>query len=810
MKIEKLLPNQGAACRRLEAEASRVAEESEEIFLQTRTVSLQEVRKSLPLWIPPLRTEIDNFDNNKATKRIDEEETKRILAEALEKGERAELIPGMGVFTRKAGDGRRRARIVCCGNYMEPRAGDEVYATRPDSTQLRATLRVAALRKWECLTLDVKSAFLLAPKAQGETVIVKPPKILEEANLTQAGEHWLVSSAMYGLVTSPKDWSSFRDAELQKMEGVFKAEEGGGMERERRFAFRPMEDPNLWAIQEVFLSEKEEGKSWGEVLGHMIVYVDDILMVGARSITDAASATIRNRWSTSAPEYAVVGGGSMRFLGIEIQRREDGSYFLHQECYAREIIDRHPGTSTTQFIKVPEDSEQGEAVSLPKVREAQKITGELLWLSGKTRPDLAWAVMKMAQNAVKRPCWTIELGKAVLAYVRHTLNFGLHYTNGVPEDMSPDLRRGQPRHAGTVEVLVDASFSPGDSHSVSGTIILLAGCPVQWESKKQTLMALSTAEAELTAIVEGLQTGRSVRALIQLLILKVDLEIYNDNRAAVILASGSGGGWRTRHLRIRASCLAEALKEGEIILNHRAGTSLWADGLTKPLPAQQLDRFCQGVWLGTLELVTKDFEKRGDSHCVGTIENSKALRALSLLAVGAAMLPGAQAAGTHGTKETRGEVEEGGWGDQAWILLLAGLVCLLHMAKEMGWELFRRLFARKESLKVFLLNDQATLPVQGSSGAAGWDLASSVQVTLRPGERRLVPLGLSLEIPPGCYGRIAPRSSMALRGVDVAGGVVDADFRGEVKIILVNNGAEPFEVNVGDRWASSSWKRLNG
>ena len=167
-----------------------------------------------------------------------------------------------------------------------------------------------------------------------------------------------------------------------------------------------------------------------------IVYVDDILMVGARSVTDAASATIQNRWSTSAPEYAVMGGGSMRFLGIEIQRREDGSYFLHQECYAWEIIDRHPGTSTTQFVKAPEESEQEEAVSLPKVREAQKITGELL------RPDLAWAVMKMAQNAVKRPCWTIELGKAVLAYVRHTLNFGLHYTNGVPEDMSRIFEEG--------------------------------------------------------------------------------------------------------------------------------------------------------------------------------------------------------------------------------------------------------------------------------------------------------------------------------------------------------------------------------
>ena len=106
---------------------------------------------------------------------------------------------------------------------------------------------------------------------------------------------------------------------------------------------------------------------------------------------------------------------------------------------------------------------------------------------------------------------------------------------------------------------------------------------------------------------------------------------------------------------------------------------------------------------------------------------------------------------------------------------------------------------KEDALKVTLLNDQATLRCKGSQGAAGWDLASSIEVSLQPGERRLIPLGLSLEVPPGCYGRIAPRSSVAARGVDVAGGVIDADYRGEIKIILVNNGQEPFVVRQGDR-----------
>ena len=70
--IETLAGGHGVACRKVEAQASQVAEEEGEVFLQTRTVSLQEVRRSLPLWIPPLQTEIDNFDNNHAIERIDE------------------------------------------------------------------------------------------------------------------------------------------------------------------------------------------------------------------------------------------------------------------------------------------------------------------------------------------------------------------------------------------------------------------------------------------------------------------------------------------------------------------------------------------------------------------------------------------------------------------------------------------------------------------------------------------------------------------------------------------------------------------
>ena len=733
--MESFLQESAAVVRRLEADSLGSAAEEEELFLQTKTIGLNEVRKTLPLWIPPLKEEIGNFDSNQAIQRVTEEEAMGLVREAENKGQRAEIIPGMGVFTRKAGDGRRRARIVCCGNYMESRTGDEVYASGADATQLRATLRVASLHNWQCLSLDVKSAFLLAPKAQGELVIVRPPKILVEASLAQPGEHWVITSAMYGLVTSPKDWSVYRDSELQKMEGKVNIQTAGTEVEEVSFGFRQLKDANLWAIQEFSLNSGV--RTWGAVLGYMIVYVDDVLMVGPKEVTDKASQTIQRIWKTSNPEYAAPGGAPMRFLGIEIQRFQDGMYYLHQGSYVREVLERHEGEGMAPFIKVPEEKEEG-APSLARVKEAQKITGELLWLSGRTRPDIAWAVM--SQWAVKRPEWTLLLGRAILAYVRGTKDFGLRYPVGVPLDADPDLARSKPRKPGTIEVLVDASFSPGDSHSVSGTIILLAGCPIQWESKKQSLMALSTAEAELSALIEGLQAGRSVRALIELLLDDVSLELYNDNRAAVVLAAGTGGGWRTRHLRIRAHCLAEAIKMGESSLNHRPGSSLWADALTKSLPPQSLERFCQGVFLCQAHQSSEAKKKvleRGESGGVS--------RCMAMMLAGVSLLPVGQASEVCEKGESDHEQKSGTFGDLGWLIFLAGLVCLLHLIKDIGFGMIQRLLSGREEVKVKLLTEKGFCsPLRSMKemddvfGEGGWRAVERFLITQPDGKQRAI------------------------------------------------------------------------
>jgi dUTP diphosphatase len=98
------------------------------------------------------------------------------------------------------------------------------------------------------------------------------------------------------------------------------------------------------------------------------------------------------------------------------------------------------------------------------------------------------------------------------------------------------------------------------------------------------------------------------------------------------------------------------------------------------------------------------------------------------------------------------------------------------------------------------------LPAYHSAQASGLDLAAAVaeETPLAPGARALIPTGFVLELPPGCEAQIRPRSGLALKhGVTVLNspGTIDADYRGEIRVLLVNLGAEPFTIRRGDRVA---------
>lgn len=109
-------------------------------------------------------------------------------------------------------------------------------------------------------------------------------------------------------------------------------------------------------------------------------------------------------------------------------------------------------------------------------------------------------------------------------------------------------------------------------------------------------------------------------------------------------------------------------------------------------------------------------------------------------------------------------------------------------------------------VRVQLLRPTAVLPRYMTAHAAGMDLHAALDeiLTLVPGERTLIPTGLALAIPPGFEGQVRPRSGLALkRGIALVNspGTIDADYRGEVGIILINHGQEPVAITPGERIA---------
>ena len=107
------------------------------------------------------------------------------------------------------------------------------------------------------------------------------------------------------------------------------------------------------------------------------------------------------------------------------------------------------------------------------------------------------------------------------------------------------------------------------------------------------------------------------------------------------------------------------------------------------------------------------------------------------------------------------------------------------------------------NIQIKKLSDKAKIPSQASKSAAGYDLYAAEEVLVNTLGRKLVKTNISISIPEGYYGRIAPRSGLAYKnGIDVLAGVIDSDYRGDIGVILFNTDSNlDFLVNVGDRIA---------
>ncbi|CAE7849980.1 GIP, partial [Symbiodinium microadriaticum] len=135
----------------------------------------------------------------------------------------------------------------------------------------------------------------------------------------------------------------------------------------------------------------------------------------------------------------------------------------------------------------------------------------------------------------------------------------------------------------------DASFSPSGGRSIGCSLVTYNGNAVAWRSGRQSLVALSTAEAELIEAVASVQLQAGIAALTcEINDLPVRRALLVDNTASIGLCTDSPGTWRTRHLRVRAHALREGVREGYLSISHIPGLQQRADLGTKAFDAVRL------------------------------------------------------------------------------------------------------------------------------------------------------------------------------------------------------------------------------
>ena len=223
----------------------------------THNVSPQEARQALEKWKPFIEKELHVVEKGfyrTTTQRVQE----------LKQLQKVQELPAKLVYTLKPPGAassteeeakycKRKARIVCCGNYASPDDAD-IFASGAAAESLRSCVTYSAWKRWTTGLLDVAGAFMLSPLPQGGQevmYVVHPPSVLVKLNLAEEDERWVLTHGMYGLRQSPKLWAEFRDRTIQEFR--FEAEDKQWMLKQGDA------EPNLWALVEVGVPDGEPG-----------------------------------------------------------------------------------------------------------------------------------------------------------------------------------------------------------------------------------------------------------------------------------------------------------------------------------------------------------------------------------------------------------------------------------------------------------------------------------------------------------------------------------------------------------------------
>ncbi|XP_074374435.1 uncharacterized protein LOC141714838 [Apium graveolens] len=458
---------------------------------------------------PSMKALVSNLEGEEIPKNIQEAlrrpEWKRAVEEemkALEKNGTLEVVNRpkdvvpigcKWVFTVKyKSDGsieRHKARLVAIG-FTQTYGIDyqESFAHVAKLNIIRVLLSLAANLDWPLHQLDIKNAFLNGDLKE-EIYMELPPGFKSVGKIRQVCK---LKKTIYGLKQSPRGWFE-RFTKVVRQQGYKQAH-----------------------VDHTLFYKHEGGKST-----ILIVYVDDIILTGDNI------PEINRLKRKLADEFEIKDMGMLRyFLGMEIARNRSG-ILVSQRKYVLELL-KETGLLGCKPVDTPADPniKLGDQYTSAPVDEGryQRLVGKLIYLAH-TRPDIAFAVSMVSQFMDKPYKEHMDAVIRILRYLKGSPGKGLFFEKGESRE---------------IKAYTDADWvgSVVDRRSTSGYCTYVWGNLVTWRSKKQNVVARSSAEAEFRSLANGVSELIWLKLLLKELqvAIKSPMKLYSDNKAAINIA----------------------------------------------------------------------------------------------------------------------------------------------------------------------------------------------------------------------------------------------------------------------------------
>jgi hypothetical protein len=435
---------------------------------------------------------------------------------------------------------RFKARLVAKG-YSQTYGIDyaETFAPVAKINTVRILLSLAANFDWPLHQFDVKNAFLHG-NLQEEVYMELPPGC--QLQVEGSKQVCKLRKSLYGLKQSPRAW-------FGRFTNSMKA-----------FGYQQSSSDHT-----LFIKHKE-GK-----LTILIIYVDDMIVTGNDSVEKESLQTYLSR------EFEMKDLGPLKyFLGIEVLRSRHG-ILLSQRKYTIDLLNevgmlacKPSDTPAAENVKLSAHSNQ-----IPANKEQyQRLVGRLMYLAH-TRPDLAYLLSVVSRYMHSPSEEHMKAIMRILQYLKSSPGKGIMFTKGDTLN---------------IEGYTDADWagSIDDRRSTAGYLTFVGGNLVTWRSKKQGVVARSSAEAEYRGMAKGVCELLWIKNLLQELKISstFPMKLYCDNKAACDIAHNPVQHDRTKHVEIDRHFIKEQLEAKIIAVPHVRSQDQLADILTKAVSSK--------------------------------------------------------------------------------------------------------------------------------------------------------------------------------------------------------------------------------